>query len=133
MATLNKIEHEILATGRVDGHHVEQLRKLLYVNGRIDRAHADFLAVLYKRVQHHSPAFDRFFFHAVKDHVMMGGLIGAEATAWLRRLLFADGTIRDEERKFLQDLKGEATQACDAFQELCADAMRQPQEQHTCG
>jgi uncharacterized membrane protein YebE (DUF533 family) len=48
-------------------------------------------------------------------------------------MLFADGRIDDEERKFLHELKGEASQVGPEFTALFAESMKQPPEQRTCG
>ena len=130
---LRQLEQDILATGKVDSHELEVLRGQLYANGKIDRRGANFLVELHKRVQHLTPAFEQFFYQAVKDHVLAHGRIGAEETSWLRRMLFADGKIDDEERKFLHELKGEAEQVSREFEVLFKDCMRQPPEQRTCG
>jgi hypothetical protein len=133
MPELQQIEHDILANGRVDGHELEVLRRQLYAGGKVDRRGADFLVELHKRVQHRTPAFEHFFYQAIKDHILARGRIDAEEAAWLRRMLFADGKIADEERKFLHELKGEAKQVSRDFEALFAECMKQPPEQHTCG
>jgi hypothetical protein len=133
MLDLRQIEHDILATGKVDGPNLEVLRGQLYADGRIDRRGADFLVELHKRVQHLTPAFEQFFYQAIKEHILAHGRIDAEDAAWLRRLLFADGKLKDEERKFLHELKGEAGQVSPEFEVLYEESMKQPPEQHTCG
>lgn len=133
MLHLRKMEQDILANGRVDGPELETLRRQVYAGGKIERQVADFLVELHKRVQHMTPAFDHFFYQAVKDHILADGRIDAEKTAWLRQMLFADGKIKDEERKFLHELKGEAKQVSRAFSVLFDESMKQPPEQHTCG
>jgi Tellurite resistance protein TerB len=133
MLKLRQIEQDILATGKIDGPELEVLRRHLYVDGKIDRQRADFLVELYKRVQHKTPAFEQFFYQAVKDHILADGRIGAGEAAWLRQMVFADGKIDDEERKFLHELKGEATQVGREFEVLFAESMKQPAEQRTCG
>jgi len=133
MLDLRKIEQEILAIGRVDGRELELLRQQLYADGKIERREADFLVELHKRVQHRTPAFDKFFYRALKDHILTDGRIDAEEAAWLRQLLFADGRIDDEERKFLHELKGEAKELSPEFAALFAESMKQPPEQRTCG
>jgi len=133
MLELRQIEHDILAKGRVDGHELEVLRQHLYADGKIDRPGADFLVELHKRVQHLTPAFERFFYQGIKDHILAHGRIDAEEAAWLRRMLFADGKIDDEERKFLHELKGEAKQVSREFEVLFEQSMKQPPEQRTCG
>ena len=133
MMHLREIEQAILANGRVDGPELEALRRQLYAGGKIERREADFLVELHKRVQHRTPAFDHFFYRAIKRHILAHGRIDAEEAAWLRRMLFADGKIDDEERKFLHELKGEAKKVSREFEELFAECMKQAPEQRTCG
>jgi uncharacterized tellurite resistance protein B-like protein len=133
MLRLREIEQAILANGKADGPEVEALRRQLYAGGKIERPEADFLVELHKRVQHKTPAFEQFFYQAIKDHILAHGRIDAEEAAWLRRMLFADGKIDDEERKFLHELKGEAKQVSREFDVLFEESMKQPQEQRTCG
>src|SRR3954453_6752222 len=110
MTDLRTIERDILAVGRVDGPELDLLRRHVYIEGRVSRPAADFLAELHKRVQHRTPAFEHFFYQAVKDHVLVDGGVNAEEAAWLRRLLFADGNLKDEQRRLLHEIKGEAEQ-----------------------
>jgi hypothetical protein len=130
---LRQLEQEILATGKVDGSELERLRRELYAHDTIERPEADFLVELHKRVQHRTPAFEQFFYQAIKDHILAHGRIDAEEAAWLRRMLFADGKLEDEERKFLHELKGEAKQVSREFEVLFGESMKQPPEQRTCG
>src|SRR4051812_11973134 len=101
MLRLRQLETDILADGRVNSPELEALRLEIYGNGKVDRIKADFLVELHKRVQHRSPAFEQFFYRAIKDHVLADGRINAEEAAWLQEMLFADGKIDDQERKFL--------------------------------
>ncbi len=133
MPNLRQIEHDILARGKVDGHELEMLRGQMYVGGKVARREADFLVELHKRVQHLTPAFEQFFYRAIKDHILAHGRIDAEEAAWLRRMLFADGKIDDNERKFLHELKGEAKEIGPEFEALFTECMKAPPPQHTCG
>jgi len=133
MNPLRDIEQAILANGRVDGPELEALQRQLYAGPKIERREADFLVELYKRVEHRSPAFEKFFYQAIKDHILAHGRINAEETTWLRQMLTANGKIHDEERKFLHELKGEAGEACQEFQLLFNKCMKAPPEQRTSG
>jgi hypothetical protein len=133
MVELRQIERDILAIGKVEGQELELLRRRVYAGDKIKRPEADFLVELHKRVQHLTPAFEQFFYQAIKDHILADGRIDAEETAWLRRMLFADGKIDDEERKFLHELNGEARQVSPEFKELFDECIKQPPEQRTCG
>src|ERR1051326_9568724 len=97
MLKLRQIEQDILAKGKIDKPELELLRRELYAGGKIDRQKADFLVELHKRVQHMNPAFQHFFYQAIKDHILADGDIDTEEAAWLRQMLFADGKIDDEE------------------------------------
>jgi hypothetical protein len=105
----------------------------MHTHGNIERPEADFLVELHKRVQHLTPAFDHFFYRAIKEHILAHGRIDAEGAVWLRRMVFADGEIDDEERKFLHELKGEAKHVSREFEALFGESMKEPQEQRTCG
>jgi hypothetical protein len=131
MQELRRIEQDILARGRVDSDHLEALKRALYAGGRVARPAADFLVELHKRVQHPNPSFEHLYYQAIKDHVLVDGRIDAEEAAWLRRMLLRDGTIKDEERKFLHELKGEAEGSSPEFEALFAAAMKMPQERHS--
>ncbi len=133
MHELRRIEQAILADGRVRSQELEALRRQLYAGTRIERREADFLVELYKRVQHRTPAFEKFFYQAIKDHLLADGRIDAEQTAWLRQMIFNDGTFHDEGRKLLHELKGEAGQVSPEFDALFTRSMKQPPEQRTCG
>jgi hypothetical protein len=131
MVNLREIEERVLASGRVEGHDLELLRQVLYADGKIDRKDADFLVELHKRVRNRNPAFEQFFYKTIKEHILADGRVGPKKTAWLRQMLFDDGKIDDEERKFLHQLKGEAAEVSPEFEELFKEAAKQPPEQHT--
>jgi hypothetical protein len=133
MQELRRLEQDILARGKVDSDHLEALRMALYPGGTIGRSEADFLVELHKRVQHPNPGFEHLYYRAIKDHVLVDGRIDGAEAAWLREVLLADGTIKDEERKFLHELKGEAQELSREFEALFAEAMKLPQERHTSG
>ncbi len=133
MLKFRQIEQALLASGKIDGAELGVLRHELYADGKIDRQKADFLVRLHKQVEHMTPAFEHFFYQAMKDHILADGRIDAEETAWLRQTVCADGKLKDETRKFLHELNGEAHHVCPEFDVLFAECMKQPQEQHTCG
>jgi hypothetical protein len=133
MPGLQELREEIQTRGRIDTPELEALRREVYRNGRIDRAAADVLVELHKRVRNHNPGWEDFFYRAITDHLLADGQIDHEETAWVRQMLYHDGRIDDRERKFLHELKGEARQVSRAFEELFAESMKQPQEQHTSG
>jgi hypothetical protein len=133
MLSLREIEERVLANGRVDSPELELLRQAVYAGGTVDRPKADFLVELHKRVQRRTPAFEHFFYQAVKDHILADGRISPEEADWLRQMLLADGQIDDQERKFLHQLKGEARAVSPEFEALFKECLKQPMKQHTSG
>jgi hypothetical protein len=134
MANLRQLMEDMLAKGRVEGQDIERLRRELYVDGKIGRPEADFLAELHKRVQRPTgPGWEDFFYQAIKDHVLADGSVDAEETAWLRQMLWQDGEIDERERKFLHQLRGEAKQVGREFDALCAECLSQPLPAKTSG
>jgi hypothetical protein len=133
MTDLQRLEEELIANGRVEGHELRLLRGVLYADGKIDRREADFLVELHKRVPHRTHGFERFFYNAIKAHVLEDGRIGAEETAWLRQMIFFDDKIDDEERQFLHELRGEARQDSPEFQALFKELSKEPPERRTSG
>jgi uncharacterized protein len=116
-----------------DGPALEVLLRRLYASRRIGRPQADLLILLHNRMRHLTPAFERFFYRAIKDHILADGRIDAEEAAWLRRMICADGKLDDEERKFLHELKNEAEQISQTFEQLYEETMKLSPEQRTSG
>ena len=120
---LRKLMHDILENGKVEGNEVELLRQVLYADGKIDTAEANFLVELHKKVQRISHAFEKFFYQAIKDYLLHDGKITAQETAWLRQMLMADGKIDEYEKKLLTGLRGEVKQASPEFEALCQECL----------
>jgi tellurite resistance protein len=124
MAHLPAYMEEIPANGKVDTADLERLRRELYADGKIDRREADWLVEMHKRIQRRGPAWEEFFYQAIKDHLLADGKIDAEEAAWLRQLIFEDGLVDGREKKLLHELKGEAKQTSPEFEALYAQGMK---------
>lgn len=118
MPSLRELMRKYLADGKVDGHEIEALCDLIYADDVVSREEAEFLVELHRRVERVSPGFEKFVYRAIKEHVLADGAIAAEEAAWLRRVIFADGKVRDRERKLIRELRGEAARTCPEFEAL---------------
>lgn len=123
MPTLRELMQQLLADGRLDSPEIDALSELLYADGRLDRAEAEFLIELHRRVERPSPGFDKFFYHAIKRHVLTDGTIAAGEADWLRRMIFADGRVSGRGLKLLRELRGEAACTCPEFETLYTDCL----------
>jgi uncharacterized tellurite resistance protein B-like protein len=115
---------EVLADGKIDSREVESLTALLYADGVLDREEADFLVLRHKRVARVTPAFEKFVYRAIRDHVLTDGRIDSEEAAWLRQVVFADGEADEREKKLIRELRGQAGHACPEFEALDWDCAR---------
>src|SRR5438132_13764915 len=101
----------ILADGKIDDTEVKILRKELFGDRKIDDDERDFLIALRNAAKKKAyrgqlrPAFEKFFFEAIENNVLADGVIDADEARWLRKLIFADKKVDDNEKKFLARLK----------------------------
>jgi hypothetical protein len=123
-AELRKLMQDVLENGKVEADELRLIRDALYADGKIDRQEADFLVEIHKRVQRVTPAFEDFFYQALKDHLLADGAVDAEETSWLRQMLGRYGRVDEREKKFLRELKGEARDVSPEFQALFAECTR---------
>lgn len=125
MPKLRELMQDILADGKIDRLDVESLADLLYADDVIDREEVEFLVTLQKRVERFSPAFEKFFYNSIKRHLLTDGIIHAEETAWLRKIILHDGRVNEREWKLIRELRGEASQVCPEYEELYLDCRKQ--------
>ena len=124
MSKLAELKARVLADGSIDDAEVEVLRGELYADGTIDREEAEFLASLRNEAKSTCPAFEKFYFEALKKHVLADGSIDVDEANWVRGMVFADGTIDAAEKQFLRDLHTQAREICPEFQKLLDDALK---------
>ncbi len=121
MFKLRALGIRLLADGKIDKQEVEQLQKLLQEYGPMTPAIAEFLIDLHKRVERVTPVFEKFFYQTMKKYFLEDGKIDRDEAAWLREMIWADGKVDDREKKLLRELRGEAQETCQEFEELCAE------------
>jgi uncharacterized tellurite resistance protein B-like protein len=123
MPKIRELMHKFLLDGKIDGREVDSLCTLLYSDGTIDRQEAEFLIQLHRRVERVSPGFEKFFFQAIKQHVLTDGVIDKEEAAWLRQIVFADGKVDPREKKLIRELRGECAYVSPEFEALYVECL----------
>jgi uncharacterized tellurite resistance protein B-like protein len=127
MADWRKLALEaILADGEIDEAEVRVLQKALWEDGKIDAKEVEFLIELRNSAQKKAkakkkevnPKFERLFFKAIEENVLRDGQISAKEADWLRKMLFADRKIDDNEKQLLTRLKKAATKTHPKFEQL---------------
>jgi len=114
---------DVLANGKVDGEEIKVLRQELYAAGRPDRRGMDALVEIHKRVQRVTPAFEQFFYQALKDYLLRDGRVSAAEVAWLRGTVLT-GTPGVMDAKFLRELRGEAKGGGPELEALCGEFLK---------
>jgi hypothetical protein len=127
MADFRKLALEaILADGKIDDDEVRVLQKELWADGKIVVKEVEFLIDLRNAAQKKAkakktevnPKFEALFFKAIEQNVLRDGRISGREAKWLRKMLFADGKIDDNEKKLLNKIKKAATQTSAEFDQL---------------
>lgn len=119
----------ILADGKIDEAEVKCLQKELKGTAGILPEGVTFLVELREVAQKKAkakkedltPAFEKFFFKAVTEHVLKDGKISAYEADWLRTSLFADKKIDDREWEFIQAINKKAKEKSPEFDQLFKD------------
>ena len=123
MPQLGELMGKFLADGKIDSREVETLGALLYTDRKIDRTEAEFLIEVHRRVERVSPGFEKFFYKAIKQHVLTDGMIDPEKAEWLRELILVDGKVDEREKKLIRELRGEASYACPEFEAVYEETL----------
>jgi uncharacterized tellurite resistance protein B-like protein len=132
MADFRKLALDmILADGTIDDAEVRVLQRELWADGKIDAKEVQFLIDLRNSAQKKAkakkaevnPKFENLFFKAIEENVLRDGRISAKEANWLRKMLFADGKIDDNEKKFLGRIKKAARSTSPEFDRLCQECL----------
>ena len=125
MAEWKKLaKRALLLDGRIDLKETALIRDEIFADDRVDKSELEFLFSLRKEAESCVQAFTDLFFAAVKKHMLADGSISAAEAKWLRKMIFADGTVDEEEKKLMQDLKAGARDTAPEFQTLFDEIMK---------
>lgn len=125
MAEWKKVARRaLLSDGRIDLKETTIIREEIFADDRVDKSELEFLFSLRKEAESCVQAFNDLFFAAVKKHMLSDGAISAAEAKWLRKMIFADGSIDDDEKKLMQALKQEARDLSTEFNQLYDECMK---------
>jgi uncharacterized membrane protein YebE (DUF533 family) len=112
-----------LADGRIDTKEATIIKNAIWADGKLDKSELEFLLDLKKSASGVVHEFNVMLFAALKAAVLADGEISDNEASWLRKFLYADGKIDNEEKKFLQELKQGAKSTSPGFDQLYKEAM----------
>ncbi len=114
----------ILGDGHIDTREVNALRDSLFADGDINKSELEFLQEIRREAKSHVKVFMELFTDAVKAHVLADGKIDENETKWLRKAIFADNEVDEDEKNLLKTLKSEAKSTCAEFDALYDECMK---------
>jgi hypothetical protein len=110
-----------LADGYIDTKETQILRKELFADGKIDKSELEFLSDLRNSASSCVREFTQLFIDGVKANILADGDISATEANWLRKAIFADTKVDDDEKRLLKELKSGAKKVAPEFDQLCKD------------
>ena len=123
MGNLFQLKDQLLVDQRISDNEVEAIRAFVNENGKLDLDDVKFLVSLLTEAREVTEGFDAFFFPVLKQVILEDGCIGLDEQFYLLKMLYADGRIRDSERRFLRELKSAVKQTTPEFDSMYETAM----------
>lgn len=111
MTNLTELKNALLADGVIDAEEVKTIKDVIYEDGKIDKAEADFLFELNDAVSGHenAPEWDSLFVEAITAYVLEDETspneIDEEEVLYLYSKICGDGHVDGVERALLENLK----------------------------
>jgi hypothetical protein len=125
MADWKKVAKKaLLSDGRIDLKETTIVREEIFADEKVDRSELEFLFSLRKEAESCVQAFTELFFTAVKKHILADSTITAAEAKWLRKMIFQDGSIDEDEKKLMEELKAGARDVAPEFQQLFDECMK---------
>ena len=105
---LQSLYESVVEDGVVDAGEVEEIRKEVYADGKVDIEEVEFLFKINDAVSgnKNDTGWDDLFVSAITDNIMDDGVIDSDEVDLLVRLIGADGKVDGAEKKLLENLKG---------------------------
>ena len=125
MADWKKLSKDLLlADGVIDEDETKLLKKEILEDGIVDDEEVGFLVELRDSAESTSKQFEELFFSALKTNILADGVVDADEVKRLRKIIFADGKVDENEKQFLQELKKEAKETDPEFDILLNECMQ---------
>ena len=118
MAHLHAVLGELVQDERITKAEVQVIRDYIQADGQLDLDDVRFLVEVLVGAKEVCPEFDELFFPILKQVVLEDGHICQAEQFYLLKMIYSDGHIRESEKKFLHELRDEATEITPDFEAL---------------
>lgn len=126
MPNLRRFQSELLNDGRITFDEVNKIKAHIESDGQLDHEDVKFLVELTSNAESVCPEFDNLFFPLLRAVLLEDGKIGLDEQYQLLRMLYADGHVREAEKRFIRDLYDSVDERTPEFEELCETALASP-------
>jgi hypothetical protein len=126
MAELHRVLSKLLDDEQITVNEVALIREHIERDGRLDLDDVKFLVELLSGAKQVCPEFDELFFPILKEVILQDGRIAQDEQFYLLKMLYADGHLRDSERRFLEELRDGSVERTPQFEALCEEALLAP-------
>jgi len=126
MANLYRLHAELLNDNKITDDEVAIINHQVESDGQLDLNDVKFLVGLLSSAEEVCPAFDDLFFPVLKDVLLADGKVTMDEHFYLLKMLYADGHVREQERQFLFELRGELDETTPEFDALCDQILTVP-------
>lgn len=124
---LIQIREELLADGKITVNEVEKIKRHMAENGALDIQDARLLVELMRDAKEVCSEFDALFFPCLREIILQDGRVGMDEQFILLQMLYSDGSVRECEKEFLQELYRDADEVTPEFKQLCLTALECPE------
>ncbi len=122
MGQLFRLKDQLLNDRRITDCELATIRTYIDQNGQLDLDDVKFLVSLLSEAREVSAGFDELFFPALKRVILSDGLVGLDEQFYLLKMIYADGQIREQEKRFLRELQQEVKESTPEFEAMCETA-----------
>lgn len=124
MKTLEELKKSVLEDGVIDKVEVQEIRNVIYADGKIEKEEAEFLFALNDAVSgnNNDSSWNELMVEAITSFVLdddeTPGVVDETEAEWLIQKITADGNIDGVERAILENIKKKAKQIPEQLKKL---------------
>lgn len=123
MAGLREFHDQLLSDKQITSNEVDVIKSYIQQDGRLDYDDIKFLVGLMKEAVSVCPEFDELLFPTMRQVILSDGEVTMDEQYLLLQMLYSDGEVRECERKFIVDLRGDVETVTPELEQLCETAM----------
>ncbi|MGE0756967.1 MAG: hypothetical protein AB7O38_08100 [Pirellulaceae bacterium] len=126
MKSFYALRSKVLEDRTISPEDVASIRAQIEQDGALTLDDMKLLVELLSDADSVCREFDDLFFPALRAIVLQDGRVTADEQFFLLKMLYSDGRIREQEKRFLVELRRDAVESSPEFDSLCETAFAAP-------